>query len=359
MTMTEVAIWRVLGIDPTTDRKAIRKAYRSRARQLHPDLNPSEDAARRFAALESAYREALRRAPSAAAPAPNWAKDIGGFSFDPEPPHAPPPAPDVWQVPRFDEQLSDLFGPPAHAAPQSAAVAERGADIHASMQVTFAQALAGETSILPVRVQLLCEDCHGSGQLHQRCEICQGSGRMADGNRCWNCRGTGQTSTSACPACHASGLRDRMEQVPVVVPPGSRHSTVLRISGAGSAGMRQRGDLVVTLAVAAHPDFTFGPGGTLVRDLQIDVATAGLGGTRTIELPDGSPYRLRIPAMVADRREIIIPGRGWPDAHGKAGDVHVRLLVGFPSELNQQMREALRAFREAASQVDTDTPSET
>lgn len=344
--MTEIAIWRVLGIEPTVDRKAIRRAYRSRARELHPDLNPSADAARRFAALEEAYRAALGQSQRGAAPAaPSWEQGMHGFSFTPEPTAAPDRAASVWEVPRFDDQLDGLFsqGPAAPAA----SISERGADVHAQLQLTFADALRGTTSIMSVRSQQLCDACGGSGQIKTRCEICQGGGRTSEGMRCWNCQGSGQASSQPCAACSASGLQPKNEQVAVVAPPGTRQNALLRVSGAGSAGSRQRGDLIVTVAVSAHEDYSFGPGGSLVCDLPIDVATAGLGGTRTIELPDGSPYRLRIPAMVADRREIIIPGRGWPDERGRAGDVRVRLMLGFPSELNQKMVEALRAFRQA------------
>jgi molecular chaperone DnaJ len=336
--MTEhIAIWRVLEIKPTQDKAQIKRAYRKKARLLHPDVNDDEGAQEAFANLQTAYEQALLQAT-----APTQRKSLtldDVFAPEPQPP-APRPRPQQ-TVPRFDQQLDSLFDTPK--------TSPRGDDLHQEVTVTFAQALEGASINVSTAPRRLCHTCSGSGTVASPCTICGGSG-VAAGAGCWNCHGLGYLSPERCQTCGGSGSVAGSETVVVTVPAGSRQGSVLRVPGRGHADANLRGDLVARLVVKPHEQYVFGPGNSLLMDLPIDVATAGLGGTRTIELPDGTPYDLAIPAMAGDKREIIIPGKGWPGPDG-AGDVRVKLHVGFPSKLTQQMRDALRAYREAADET--------
>jgi molecular chaperone DnaJ len=341
--MTELAIWRILDLRPTDDRRAIKRAYRVQARLLHPDVNPGKDAQERFANLQTAYEQALEWA-AGQRPKSLTIDDV----FAPEPPASAPaadpfaaPAPTQQRVPQFDEQLDSLFG---NARP------DRGADVNQSLQLSLREALTGTERQVIVRYMAPCETCHGRGKIQQPCTICSGTGKAAGGT-CWNCGGSGSMGSASCSACAASGEREHVERVQLQIAPGTRQGTLLRLAGHGHMGRRTRGDLVARIAVQADPEWSLGPGGSLTRELHIDVATAGLGGVREIEMPDGGSYELTIPPMAGDRREIVIPGRGWPGPDG-TGDARVRLRLGFPSEMTQKMRDALQAFRDAAEAGD-------
>ncbi len=367
----DLAIWRVLGIHPTHDRQAIKSAYRAKARLLHPDVNTEADAEARFSGLQSSYEAALMWAKTGAdtfPPSPpsaadadgekDWSQELGDtlssmdFVKEPARTAAPPASGSQQPVPHFDAQLNDLFAPVASASSrQSQPSGERGSDLHVQMTIDFHEAFAGAKRLIRIDPLTRCELCRGAGSLRPKCDICSGMGTTSSG-RCWNCHGRGYTQQATCSSCKGAGQVSTPEHVSVEVPPGTRQGTLLRVPGRGNGAKHagRRGDLSVKIALTEHADFVFGPGNSLLMDLPIDVATAGLGGVKTITLPDGSTFDLKIPAMAGDRREIIVAGKGWPSADG-AGDLRVRLNVGFPSALTQRMREALKAYQQAEQET--------
>lgn len=376
MAKGEIAFWRVLEIQPTMDKGAIKRAYRKKARLLHPDVNKDPDSQTRFATLNTAYETAMawaksQRSQSEAADwEPSLGDALGGLQFTREPvvrPHpSPPPPPTPFDAPPpasgasafqtpvagFEEQLSGLFGTEAdpQPAPTDAQPATVGADLFTDVTISFEEAFAGTTQTIKVHPSGPCSTCKGTRVVRDPCEICAGSGTIDGRSQCWNCYGRGYTRQRACPTCSGSGEVQTTESLRVPIPAGTRSNTVLRIKGRGHHGGAGRGSLRVRVMVTESQTFKFGPGGSLLLELGVDVATAGLGGIKSIPLPDGSTMDLTIPAMAGDKREIIVPGKGWPSKSG-AGDLRVKLNVGFPSEITQRMRDALKSYRQAADEV--------
>lgn len=135
-------------------------------------------------------------------------------------------------------------------------------------------------------------------------------------------------------------------RVPVQVPPGVRDGTTLRLSGAGgrSAYGGVAGDLLLRIRVQPHPQYTV-QNNDIITDAEVDLFTALLGGTITVDTLEG-PLQVHIRPETQGDSMLRIPGRGMPDpAHPeKRGDFLIRLRVVLPTGLSEEERDLVRQF---------------
>jgi DnaJ-class molecular chaperone len=197
--------YRVLGVSPDADREAIKKAFRARAAELHPDVSAEPDAEAQFRELVEAY-EVLSRAESRARYDRLGTAPAGAGA-------ARPRAGDARHL------FADLFEHPAAAASR-----RTGADVVIQLEIGFQEAAKGTTRGIRYVGRAACPRCRGDA--------------------------------GACPECHGFGSVEEERAHLVRVPPGTGDGTRLRVPGAGHAGRRgaSPGDLVVELRVAQPPD---------------------------------------------------------------------------------------------------------
>ena len=347
--------YQLLGVARTATADELKKAYRRKARELHPDANPG-DTAREAEFKEVARAYETLSDPDARARYDRFGEEGAGA-----------------QGPGFGGGggLGDLFdaffggngspfgGGGGRGGPSGP---PRGQDLEAVADLTFEQAVFGATVPVTLRTAASCTDCNGTGAgggtQPVTCSECNGRGQvqrvrqsllgqMMTTSPCSRCSGTGQVIVTPCPTCSGDGriITDKTYQVDV--PAGVDTGSTLRLTGRGAVGPRggASGDLYVHIRAAAHERYRR-EDNDLVTELPVSIAQASLGTRFTLETLDGDE-ELEVPAGTQPGREFILRGRGVPRLQGRGrGDLRVRTRVEVPTKLTDNEAELLRLFAE-------------
>jgi molecular chaperone DnaJ len=352
--------YELLGVRRNATEDELKKAYRSRARELHPDANPGDpEAENRFKLVTVAY-ETLRD--------PERRRRYD--TFGPEglrgtgPGGGPGGFDDI-----FGANLSDIFqsffggGSPFGGGRQQAGP-PRGNDLETSVHLDFAEAVFGVSHEVKLRVPVTCATCSGTGASPGTspvtCSQCSGSGevrrtrqsilgQMITSSPCPRCGGLGEMVTSPCPDCRGEGRRTEERAYTVDIPAGVDDGSTLKVSGRGAAGPRggPAGDLYVHLRV--RPDERFvRQGNDLVHVLHVPMTQAALGAVISFETLDGAED-LVIPKGTQTGRVFRLRGRGVPrvGGGGARGDLLVQVVVDTPADLSKEQEELLRLLATA------------
>jgi molecular chaperone DnaJ len=351
-----------LGVPKTASDDEIKKAYRSLARQYHPDRNPGDESAEeRFKEVQSAYdllSDPEKRKQydqfGAAGPGAGPFGPGGGFGNV--------------RVENVDFDLGDLIGnifgggrggrAGARPRPQP----ERGIDLESRVRLSFDDALAGVQVRVPVEVETACHVCGGSGAEPGTspvvCPVCQGSGVVSDSHGlfalsqpCPRCRGNGTIVEHPCRNCGGSGRERVTKRYAVKIPPGARDGTRVRLKGKGEPGRNggPPGDLYVIVEVEASPLYER-RGADLLLDVPVTYPEAALGATVEIPTPEG-PVALKVPAGSEHGKLLRVKGRGAPKLKGGGkGDLLARVRVTVPRKLSKAEKEALEGYRKVSKE---------
>jgi molecular chaperone DnaJ len=297
-------LYDILGIAPNADDDEVRRAFRSLARLLHPDVNASVDAAQRFARVAHAHSilsdPERRQAYDASRQAPKGVRVRS--------PH------------------------PARPAPVAHGVL-RGADVEASVTLSIREAAFGAEVNIDVKRREVCAICLGAGTAEggtsTRCPICLGSGgTRSRGDECSRCQGSGVLGNPPCSNCSGSGRKRGLTSLVVAIPPAVEDGQVLRLKGDGDAGPRNgpRGDLL--LLVSIEPDPVLRRSGIdILMELPISPEDASSGCS--VEVPTlRGPKRVRVPAHTKDRTLLRIGGAGLrPPGSWHKGDQFITVRI--------------------------------
>ena len=177
---------------------------------------------------------------------------------------------------------------------------------------------------------------------------------------CPDCRGTGQIIKDKCTECGGTGYTSSRKKIQVSVPAGIDHGQSIRIRDKGEPGRNggPRGDLLVEVSVAQHPIFQR-DGVNIFSTAPMTYAQAALGGDIRIDTVDGPVVYTVKPGTATDTR-IRLRGKGVPSLRSKSvrGDQYVTLVVQVPTDLNEEAKEALRAFDAACGNGEPDGRNE-
>jgi molecular chaperone DnaJ len=351
-------LYSVLGLEPGASVAEIKRAYRRLARRYHPGINPGDRAAEAlFQRVSEAYETLVgpvRRqqydatGAHAAAGGTTESFEFAGFDFSISA-HGP-------QAATFTELFADVLHP---VRPGEVGKPEPGADLHATLAVSFLDAMRGAQRQVVVTRQDACSRCQGTGLVSTpegRCGQCHGTGKMrwARGHMvfskpCDACQGTGRQRRQHCAVCGAQGRVVRSDAVPLLVPPGTADGTRLRVMDQGHAGRHggPTGDLYVTVHVAPHPLFRR-VGDDLHIHVPLAVHEAVLGARIEVPSLDGD-IRLRIPPGTQAGQTFRLEGRGVPTHSGDRGDLVVEVHVVLPAMVDERSKELIREFGERNS----------
>lgn len=353
----------LLGVTRSATEEEIKRAYRQRARELHPDANGGDPATEeRFKEATQAY-ETLRDAEKRRRYDMFGPEGLRGTG-------AGPGAGAAGVNDLFGAGLGDLlgaffgggagpFGPGgAGAGDPGRPRAAQGAHMEVSVELSFEEAVFGITREVSVRLPVTCTICAGSGAAPGTtptvCAACGGAGelrrvrqsilgQMVTASPCSRCRGTGRVIASACPACRGEGRRTEERTSSVEIPAGVDEGSTLRLSGRGASGSRggPPGDLYVHLKVRPHERFRR-EGYDLVEVLHIPMTQAALGTTLSLSTMDGDED-LVVPAGTQGGRTFRLRGRGVPHVQSRGrGDLVVEVVVDTPVDLSGEQVELLR-----------------
>jgi molecular chaperone DnaJ len=352
--------YHVLRVPKNATAAEIKKAYRKLAQEFHPDRNAGNKAAEdRFKEISAAYdvlgdaekRKQYDQVREMAA------SGFGGGGFG----GFPGGAPGGGRV-RFEDfdigDLGDLFGGLFGGAGRARARARpaRGADLEASVTITFDEAMSGVT--VPVRIEgpAPCEACGGSGAAPGTspvtCPQCGGSGQIAVNQgffqmsqTCQRCRGAGRVVETPCPTCGGSGSTTRTRSFQVKIPAGVQDGARIRLARRGEPGAAgaQAGDLFVRVHVRDHPFFRR-KGADLTVDLPVTYAEAALGAN--VEVPTlNGPVTMKVPAGTPNGKTFRLKGKGAARRGGR-GDLLVTVNVEVPRKLSGAEKDLLKQLQD-------------
>ncbi len=342
--------YKTLGVDRSASPEAIKKAYRSLARKYHPDNEGGNED--KFKDVQGAY-DILSD------PDKKAAYDRGGFSFPGM--GGPGGAEANFSMSDLADILGGVFGsriPGAGGRGGSRTqVQAPGRDLETQARITFDQSINGTEITLPVPSQDPCPDCRGTGgrpgSQMTTCPECSGHGVVitSDGlftsqTPCPRCRGVGRVPKEPCPTCRGTGRRPGGSTLRVKVPAGIRDGGRIKVPGRGEPGVGggPRGDLYVVVHVAPSRVFQR-KGDHLEIELPITVVEAmrgaevkvpTLSGTKTIRVAPGTKHGT-VQRLKGEGPPLT--GKG-----GARGDLHYRIAIDIPRELNDEQKALVDAL---------------
>lgn len=342
----------ILGLERGASSAEIKRAYRRLSRRYHPGLNPGDRQAEAlFERVTQAYetlsdptrrREYDAAGGSASSGAPASAFEFAGFDFS--------FAAHGADAATFSELFADVLHPPV----PNEGKAESGADLHATVTVTFEESFRGVDRQIVVTRQVLCGACGGAGRVRTpegRCPHCQATGKvrwarghMVFSKTCAACGGTGRQRFQPCDVCGAHGRLVRSEPITVHVPAGVVTGSQLRIAGRGNSGRGggPNGDLFVNVHVQPHA-LLRREGDHLYLTVPVAVHEAVLGARIEVPTFDG-PVKVRIPPGTQAGQQVRVSERGVPTASGSRGDLIVEVRLVLPAVADERSKELMREF---------------
>lgn len=353
--MASTDYYEALGVARDASADEIKKAFRKKARETHPDVSDGDNAEEEFKRINEAYEvlsDDQKRAmyDQYGTADPRQAGYDGGFNdFG-----------GAGGFGGFEDIFSVFMGGMGGGGQQR--VRLEGRDMRGQTVITLQEAATGVVKDIPVTRIGPCPTCNASGAAPggsvMTCPVCNGAGQRRTQRRtilgvmetvspCDNCGGTGKVVDPPCPTCGGDGRTRVSETVRVTIPAGIDDGATLRVSGKGEAGVRgaQSGDLLLTVRVKEH-EVLHREGDDLHAMAAINIAQAALGGTINVPgLFEEQPVEFS--PGVQTGATVRLKGKGMPRMRGGVGDMIVHLRVDVPKKLNKKQRELLRELGES------------
>lgn len=354
--------YEVLGVSRDAAADEIKKAFRARARDVHPDTSDHENAEELFKELNEAYEvlsdpEKRANYDRYGTASPAGFPGGGGYGYgDP-----------------FGGGMGDLFSVIFDGVMNQGrgGVRTEGRDMSAQVVITLEEAAAGVTKQVRYSREATCATCGGSGAAEggsaKTCPTCSGTGQVVTARRtmlgtfqsvhpCERCGATGTIVDPPCPTCGGDGRAAVQEEVSFDIPAGVADGQRIRVPGKGEAGLRGAagGDLIVTVRVKPH-EYLHREGDDLHARANVPMTVAALGGE--IEVPGlFGPVPVKIAAAAANGDTVVARGAGMPNARGGHGDLVVHVNVVVPRKLTKEQRKLLQELADSMGDTTSHSP---
>lgn len=352
--------YEVLGVGKDASADEIKKAFRRKAIELHPDKEGGDEA--KFKEVNEAYE--VLKDPSkkqrydqfghagvggnggygGGNPFEGFGGGAQGFDFG-------------------DMGLGDIFssffggGAPGGGAGRRQS---RGNDIETRVEISFEDAVFGTETTLNLTLEDTCEHCKGTtaepGHDLKTCDQCGGSGQVVTHMRtvfgdiqqaavCPKCKGDGKVPEKVCSVCHGKGTQARKQTIALKIPAGIDDGATIRLREHGEAiANGPKGDLYVNIRVKSHKQFTR-EGDLILSEEHITMVDAALGAEIKVNTVDG-PVTMKVPAGTQSGADFKLSGHGVTHLQGKTRGAHiVTIVVDTPTKLTAKQQELLKQFQ--------------
>jgi molecular chaperone DnaJ len=360
----------VLGIAKGSTADEIKKGYRKKARELHPDHNADNPKAEdQFKEANEAYEVLKDGDKKAAYDRYGHAAFEGGMGGGGGRQGGGGGHGDFGSA--FSDVFDDLFGNFAGGQRGGGGRrAARGSDLRYNLRISLEDAFAGMQKAINVPTLVACDGCEGTGAEGgaepSTCPTCSGMGKVRAQQgfftverTCPTCSGLGQIINNPCKSCSGAGRVEKDRSLSVNIPAGVETGTRIRLSGEGEAGMRggPSGDLYIFIEVSDHKLFER-DGLSLFCRVPVSMSTAALGGSIEVPTIDGGRGRVQIPAGSQAGRQMRLRSKGMPALRGGgAGDMFIELAVETPVNLTSRQKEILKEFDELSTDNNPESSS--
>ena len=358
----------VLGVDRDASENEIKRAFREKASEYHPDVSNDPNAEEKFKKIQEAKEvllddekrrmydqmghERFQQADKRGATEGDAGGGMGGGPFG------------GGGAGGMNDIFEQFFGGGAGRGSRSGP--QQGADLKTRLTVDLEEAYEGVTKQLTVTRPERCPDCSGEGHppdaSSRTCSACNGRGqqrtvrqtplgRVQQTQTCPQCEGEGTVYSETCSTCRGDGQVRNDATLQVEVPAGIQSGQTLRMNGEGAPGESggRNGDLLVEIEVEAHDEFER-EGDDLRYRMPISFPQAAFGDTVEVPTPDG-PVEMDIPAGTQSGETFRLRNKGMPHVQRRGhGDLYVKVQVVTPESLDEEQREALEAFAEAGGE---------
>ncbi|MBL8562918.1 MAG: molecular chaperone DnaJ [Gemmobacter sp.] len=367
--------YEVLGVARGASAEELKKAYRTKAKELHPDRNADNpNAEAQFKEVNEAY-DVLKDADKKAAydrfghaafeggmgggggPRGGFGGGNGDFAS------------------AFSDVFEDLFGDfmgggRGGAGAGARTRAQRGSDLRYNLRVTLEEAFKGVQKTITVPASIACDSCHGTGAEGGAepvtCPTCSGMGKVRAQQgfftverTCPTCNGMGRMVKNPCKVCGGAGRTEKDRALSVNIPAGVETGTRIRLAGEGEAGLRggPSGDLYIFIEVKEHPIFQR-DGVHLFFRVPVPMTTAAMGGEVEVPTIDGGRSRVKVPAGSQTGKQMRLRSKGMPALRGGgSGDLLIELVVETPVNLTARQKELLREFEKLSEENNPEASS--
>jgi len=354
--------YEVLEVSRNAGKEEIKKAYRKKALEYHPDKNPGDkNAEEKFKEAAEAYevlsddskRSRYDQFGHAGLNGPAGGGFGGGMTID-----------DIFA--NFGDIFGDVFGSFGGfgGSTRTTRVKNKGSNIRVKVKLTLEEIANGVDKKIKVSKYVSCKSCNGTGARqgsgYATCSTCNGSGhvtrisntflgQMQTTTTCPACNGDGKTIKERCLDCHGEGITKGEEVLPISIPAGVAEGMQMTISGKGNAARRGgiNGDLLVLIHEEPHPEL-IRDGNDLLYNLYISIPDAALGATVEIPTVDGK-VKIRIEPGTQPGKILRLRNKGLPNVNGYGkGDLLVSINVWIPKELSKEEKKILEKFTDSS-----------
>lgn len=359
--MSKRDYYEVLGVSKGASDEEIKKAYRKKAIQYHPDKNPGDkESEEKFKEAAEAY-EVLSDAQKRQRYDQFGHAGMGGGAGGSQ-----------WSGNMDDifSHFGDIFG--GHfggfggfggGGRSSGPRVNRGSDLRVKVRLTLKEIAEGVEKKIKVKKYIACSHCNGSGAADSNsvstCSTCHGSGRvtrvqqtilgaMQTQSTCPSCGGDGKTITKKCAHCNGEGIVRDEEVISINIPAGVMEGMQLSVSGRGNAARRGgvNGDLLVVIEEEPHQDLIRDEN-DLIYNLLLDVPTAILGGSVEVPTVDGK-VKVKIEPGTQPSKVLRLRGKGLPSVNRYGtGDLLVNIGVYIPENLSKDEKKIIEKLQES------------
>lgn len=360
--MSKRDYYEILGVGKSASADEIKKAFRKKAIEYHPDRGGDEE---KFKEVNEAY-EVLKDPGKKQRYDQFGHAGVGGNGGGGNPFEGFSGYGGQGQNINFDFGdlgLGDIFGSFfGGQQPGRAHQHRRGNDVQTAVELSFEQAVFGTEVDLRISIDDECEHCKGTtvepGHELKTCPTCKGSGQVTSVTRtifgniqqatvCNECQGTGKIPEKVCTVCRGKGVKEKQQTIKLKVPAGVDDGATIRLRERGEAVARgPKGDLYVNIRVKPHKKFTR-EGDLILSEEHVHMIDAALGTEIEVETVDG-PMTMKVPAGTQSGTDFKLSNHGVPHLRGNGRGAHiVTVIVDIPTKLTKEQKELLEQFKKS------------